>query len=89
MADATNVLLLRLVPPLLLGLAACMWLERLGWAAAQTLGLVAPLLLCAVAPASPQVRLAAGQCLRGQGSVCGVCGSLHVLRRAPWLWMCL
>ena len=49
------MLALRLLPPLLLGAAACAALARLGWPAVQTLGLVAPMLLCAVAPVAPQV----------------------------------
>jgi hypothetical protein len=60
--DVSGVLALRLLPPLLLGAAGCAALARLGWPAVQTLGVVAPMLLCAVAPVAPQVCLVVFQC---------------------------
>lgn len=68
-----GVLALRLAPPLALGAAACAWLARAGWPAARVLGLVAPLLLCAVAPASPQVRCSMWWLLSGAGAVERAC----------------
>lgn len=50
------VLALRLLPPLLVASAACAVALRLGWPASSTLGTLGPFLVCAVAPAAPQVR---------------------------------
>ncbi|KAI3427252.1 hypothetical protein D9Q98_007186 [Chlorella vulgaris] len=53
--DVGAVLALRLLPPLLLAATAAAALPRLlGWTAAQALAVVGPLLVCAVAPVSPQ-----------------------------------
>lgn len=82
LGDVCSVLALRLAPPLALGAAACAWLARAGWPAARVLGLVAPLLLCAVAPASPQVGAAAAVSLAGGAglhyrALLGAAGRLH------------
>lgn len=50
-----GVLALRLLPTLLLCGGALAALARAGFPAARALGLVAPLLVCAAAPAAPQV----------------------------------
>eukprot|EP00887_Chlorella_sp_A99_P001349 scaffold14.g1349.t1 len=53
-SDVAAALAVRLVPPLLLALAACAALSRVGWAPHEVLGLMAPLVACWVAPVSPQ-----------------------------------
>ncbi|KAL4447927.1 hypothetical protein ABPG75_005146 [Micractinium tetrahymenae] len=53
--DVGAALALRLLPPLLLAAAACAAALRLGWPAASTLGMLGPFLVCAAAPAAPQV----------------------------------
>ncbi len=71
-----EVLALRLLPPLLLGALGCVVLPRMGWSAVQTLALVGPWLVCAVAPAAPQVSVQMG---RGAFRL----GSLSSLLTAP------
>ena len=54
--DVTAVMAMRLLPPLLLALAAAAVLGGpLRWPAAQVASLVGPLLVCGVAPIAPQV----------------------------------
>ncbi|GAB4822613.1 hypothetical protein N2152v2_009659 [Parachlorella kessleri] len=55
--DVTAVMAMRLLPPLLLALAAAAVLGGpLRWPAAQVAALVGPLLVCGVAPVAPQVQ---------------------------------
>lgn len=53
--EVAALLAARLVPPLLLALAACGALARLGWPLPQVLSLVVPLVVCWAAPLPPQV----------------------------------
>lgn len=64
MREVSGVLLVRLLPPLLLAAAASAALgPLLHWGAGEAVALVAPLLICALAPMATQVGLLAALAL--------------------------